>query len=533
MRTQLQRLTTSSSQRTAVESRQLFQQRPFEDETEQLVDTSQESHAIPSQTQPNPIENSDNAVAHEKFEETHSILSDEQDLDADQDDDETEQVPQERLSLQAESRATVADQDEDSAHEEFQLGAPNDEYEQEADLVAAKVAQSSSGLTSEEVPLAEFSQALEQERAPKAEISKTESNAIKRLRVSKIRGKAAEGGGTVSPSISAKIQHSKGQGTAVPKEIQQKMKASTGYRFDNIKVKADGESAELCEALGARAFANGADIWLGRGESIHDVGLMAHELTHVVQQGAAEKVSPHEVSNFEKGSAVFEHLKALSEGNESQLANYQQDIREFQKQHPVNTIERLQRKILEPSEPEVQINRSDRSQRLRACGGGASTPTFPTYSEIAGDATVRSKTDAAWSSTKSTATATGRREECFWIRKNMKTGKFEFTSTVTGPVVGPGTGAYVTPEPKPADTNPGTPDAVYTVAMFHTHTPTTYRPVGRGVGPSGADVTFHNNHGIPGLVYDYVAASGGNIPAGHPLNSPAQLYQCGPNRRTE
>ncbi|HLO02242.1 MAG TPA: DUF4157 domain-containing protein, partial [Symbiobacteriaceae bacterium] len=38
------------------------------------------------------------------------------------------------------------------------------------------------------------------------------------------------------------------------------------------------------QALGARAFAHGSEIWLGAGESANDVGLMAHETAHVVQQ---------------------------------------------------------------------------------------------------------------------------------------------------------------------------------------------------------------------------------------------------------
>jgi len=48
---------------------------------------------------------------------------------------------------------------------------------------------------------------------------------------------------------------------------------------------ADAERAT--GALRARAFTHGADIWLGRGESPADTRLVAHEVTHVVQQGAA------------------------------------------------------------------------------------------------------------------------------------------------------------------------------------------------------------------------------------------------------
>jgi len=39
--------------------------------------------------------------------------------------------------------------------------------------------------------------------------------------------------------------------------------------------------------MGARAFAHGGDVFLCPGESSGDLGLMAHELPHVAQQGVA------------------------------------------------------------------------------------------------------------------------------------------------------------------------------------------------------------------------------------------------------
>ncbi len=44
--------------------------------------------------------------------------------------------------------------------------------------------------------------------------------------------------------------------------------------------------------MGARAFAHGTDVFRGAGESDGDLGLMAHELTHVAQQGAAGARTP-------------------------------------------------------------------------------------------------------------------------------------------------------------------------------------------------------------------------------------------------
>lgn len=54
---------------------------------------------------------------------------------------------------------------------------------------------------------------------------------------------------------------------------------------------------------------------------------------------------------------------------------------------------------------------------------------------------------------------------------------------------------------------------------------------GRPVGPSPEDRSFLFQNDVVGLVYDYIAARGGSIPAGHPLDAPAMIYHAGPNRR--
>jgi len=68
------------------------------------------------------------------------------------------------------------------------------------------------------------------------------------------------------------------------------------------------------------------------------------------------------------------------------------------------------------------------------------------------------------------------------------------------------------------------------ISLFHTHTPTTYRSVGRVVGPSLVDNTAHSTANVAGIVYDYIVTNN-SIPAGHPLNSSALRSSSGPNER--
>ncbi len=64
-----------------------------------------------------------------------------------------------------------------------------------------------------------------------------------------------------------------------------------GHSFSYVRVHADTRAAEAAAALNARAFTTGADIFFGAGQyaphSLAGQRLLAHELTHVIQQGYA------------------------------------------------------------------------------------------------------------------------------------------------------------------------------------------------------------------------------------------------------
>lgn len=147
---------------------------------------------------------------------------------------------------------------------------------------------------------------------------------------------------------------------------------------------------------------------------------------------------------------------------------------------------------------------------------------FPQYSEIVKDAGIKSACDAAWAETKSTTIDGSRREQGFWVRWNSETNAFSVTGHGAGAAVTNDKGASVNLPPKPADTEPE-----FTVASFHTHTPTFFRDVGRPTGPSGADLKADKADNVAGLVYDYSIA---NAPAHHPMDSAAKLYSTGQKR---
>jgi len=75
-----------------------------------------------------------------------------------------------------------------------------------------------------------------------------------------------------------------GGGEPLAPPVKHALEASLGVDLDSVRVHYDGHAHTVTETLGARAFAYGNHIFLGAGESKHDLALLAHETAHVVQQ---------------------------------------------------------------------------------------------------------------------------------------------------------------------------------------------------------------------------------------------------------
>ena len=64
-----------------------------------------------------------------------------------------------------------------------------------------------------------------------------------------------------------------------------------GHDFSQVRVHTDSEALETAQALNSRAFTIGQDVVFGQGQyspgTAEGRNLLAHELTHVVQQNSA------------------------------------------------------------------------------------------------------------------------------------------------------------------------------------------------------------------------------------------------------
>ena len=88
-------------------------------------------------------------------------------------------------------------------------------------------------------------------------------------------------------AAAARAIATKDAGAPLRPHVQQKLESLMGANLSSVRVHEGPEAQESAATLQARAFTHQRDIWLGKGESQDDTNLMAHEATHVVQQGAA------------------------------------------------------------------------------------------------------------------------------------------------------------------------------------------------------------------------------------------------------
>lgn len=110
----------------------------------------------------------------------------------------------------------------------------------------------------------------------------------------KIQAKG-EGVPEVQPSFEQGLQSAKGGGSPLPDGVKQHMESGIGADFSNVRVHTGTQAAQLSSSIQAQAFTHGRDIYFNEGKYNPgtDSGkhLLAHELTHTVQQGAAAQTS--------------------------------------------------------------------------------------------------------------------------------------------------------------------------------------------------------------------------------------------------
>ncbi|MEA5621539.1 DUF4157 domain-containing protein [Nostoc sp. UHCC 0251] len=163
------------------------------------------------------------------------------------------------------------------------IGAVGDKYEQEADRVAAQVVQRINASTSMHSGEDETVQPEEME---------TKDKEARLMRLPILQRRSSDGGMATTPDLEASINRARGGGRPIENNVRKRMEQGFGADFSGARIHTDAQSDQLNRSIQARAFTTGQDVFFRQGAyqpgSRGGQELIAHELTHVVQQKANE-----------------------------------------------------------------------------------------------------------------------------------------------------------------------------------------------------------------------------------------------------
>jgi len=175
------------------------------------------------------------------------------------------------------------------------VSAPGDIYEQEADSVAEKVVR---GLNSqvqrqeeeEELQMKLTSEIQRQEEEEELQMKLASEVQRQEEEEEELMMKPDDGSvAQLSEAVEARINAACGNGQQLSADIREPMEQAFGADFNGVHIHTDSEADGLNRQINAKAFTTGHDIFFRDGEyspsSASGQKLIAHELTHVVQQG--------------------------------------------------------------------------------------------------------------------------------------------------------------------------------------------------------------------------------------------------------
>ncbi len=170
----------------------------------------------------------------------------------------------------------------------LEVGPAGDRYEQEADDVARRV-------------VGALQEANRGDASPVDDDLQPDSTALagRATKIGRATAPATDPevgleGGALEAGTEAAIKSARSGGAALDNGVRRAMEGAFGADFSQVRVHSGSASSELNDRVQAKAFTIGNDIFFRDGvpdaRTNHGQELLAHELTHTVQQGAARSL---------------------------------------------------------------------------------------------------------------------------------------------------------------------------------------------------------------------------------------------------
>ena len=177
---------------------------------------------------------------------------------------------------------------------------PNDVYEHEADRVAKVVTKAIDTQPQRQTEPEEEEEEPIQTKAIE-EIQRQPVEEKEEVQTQSTRSQAA----TVSENLENRIKAARGIGHPLSDNVRLPMERAFKADFSEVRVHTDSEADMLNQQLSAKAFTSGQDVFFRESEyspgSDNGRKLIAHELTHVVQQTGSKDIQAQEQQMPEQG----------------------------------------------------------------------------------------------------------------------------------------------------------------------------------------------------------------------------------------
>lgn len=190
---------------------------------------------------------------------------------------------------------------------------PNDRYEKEADAVADKVMRMPESQVQrqneedEEEEMVQTKPIAEQITSLQRQIEPEEDEE------EMIQPKASQGGFEVNDTFGSQLIDAKSEGQLMNRQERGYFEPRFGADFSGVHLHSGSKSGQLARSINAQAFTHGSDIYFGAGKynphSAKGRHLMAHELTHTIQQSGSD-ISRKEEKKEEKETPRDKAIKA-------------------------------------------------------------------------------------------------------------------------------------------------------------------------------------------------------------------------------
>lgn len=213
----------------------------------------------------------------------------------------TEEEAQTKVQRQEEEEAAqpkIQRMEEEEAQAKIQLQEEEEAAQPKIQRMEEEEAQTKVQKQEEEEAAQAKVQRMEEEEPAQAKIQRQEEEEaaqakLQRAEDEEVQGKNADNP-IVKPSMEATLKSKKGSGSAMDAKTKAEMETGFGADFSGVRIHTDSKSQEMNQEIGAQAFTHGNDVYFNEGkykpESQEGKHLLAHELTHTIQQNGAKKI---------------------------------------------------------------------------------------------------------------------------------------------------------------------------------------------------------------------------------------------------